>query len=163
MTVVLYSLHAVTSSVIYYSTHPRKNLIYLFYTKKKLFYIKIQMVYWRIFGAWKKKNQSADVIWRGFDVICVCPFNRSRSTTNENAHCRVTLLYKIQYHSIHQHYPIYFANILYCFSTPIWPPVTRVTIVTDFIHKMIKLESFVVTTYVIIMELLNYFKEKYFT
>ena len=37
------SLHAVTSSVIYYSTvHTRKNVIYLFYT------IKIRMVYWRI-------------------------------------------------------------------------------------------------------------------
>ena len=33
------SLHAVTSSVIYYSTHARKNVIYLFYT------IKIQMVF----------------------------------------------------------------------------------------------------------------------
>ena len=39
VTVVLYSLHAVTSSVIYYSTHPSKNVIYLFYT------IKIQMIY----------------------------------------------------------------------------------------------------------------------
>ena len=50
------SLHAVTSSVIYYSTHTWKNVIYLFYT------IKIQMVYSRIFGAKKKKNKSADVI-----------------------------------------------------------------------------------------------------
>ena len=33
------SLHAETSSVIYYSTHTLKNVIYLFYT------IKIQMVY----------------------------------------------------------------------------------------------------------------------
>ena len=33
------SLHAVTSSVIYYSTHTQKNVIYLFYP------IKIQMVY----------------------------------------------------------------------------------------------------------------------
>ena len=33
------SLHAVTSSVIYYSTHTWENVIYLFYT------IKIQMVY----------------------------------------------------------------------------------------------------------------------
>ena len=33
------SLHAVTSSVIYYSTHTEKNAIYLFHT------IKIQMVY----------------------------------------------------------------------------------------------------------------------
>ena len=31
------------------------------------------MVYWTIWGAWKKKNMSADVIWRGFDAICVCP------------------------------------------------------------------------------------------
>ena len=30
------------------------------------------MVYWRIFGAWKKKNKSADVIWHGFDAIYVC-------------------------------------------------------------------------------------------
>ena len=44
--------------------------------------IKIQMVYWRIL--WKKKDKSADVIWRGFDAICVS-FS-SRSTTNENAH-----------------------------------------------------------------------------
>ena len=29
------SLHTVTSSVIYYSTHTRKNVIYLFYTIKK--------------------------------------------------------------------------------------------------------------------------------
>ena len=33
------TLHAVTSSVIYYSTHTQKKVIYLFYT------IKIQMVY----------------------------------------------------------------------------------------------------------------------
>ena len=44
-----------------------ENVIYLFYT------IKIQMVYyWMIFGALKKKKKSADVIWRGFDAICVC-------------------------------------------------------------------------------------------
>ena len=52
------SLHAVTSSVIYYSTRIRKNVIYLFYT------IEIQMFYWRsweILGAWKPKNKSADV------------------------------------------------------------------------------------------------------
>ena len=50
------SLHAVTSSVIYYSTHAQKNVIYLFYT--------IKMVYRRILRAWKRKNKSADVIWR---------------------------------------------------------------------------------------------------
>ena len=61
------SLHAVTSSVLYYSTHAWNNVTYLFYT------IKIQMVYYiEGFGAWKKKNKSADVIWRGFDAICVC-------------------------------------------------------------------------------------------
>ena len=54
------SLHAVTSSVIYYSTHTRKNVIYFFYT------IKIQMVYWRIFGAWKKTKTSLQtwIIWK---------------------------------------------------------------------------------------------------
>ena len=69
------SLHAVTSSVIYYSTHTRKNVIYLFYT------IQIQLAYWSILGAWKKKNKSADVIWRGFDAICV-----SLASIHENAH-----------------------------------------------------------------------------
>ena len=66
------------SSVIYYSTHPRKNVIYLFYTISKGLL--------KNFGAWKKENKSADVIWRGFEAICVCVcFHRSRSTTNENA------------------------------------------------------------------------------
>ena len=55
------------------------------------------MVYWSIFGAWRKKNKSADVIWRGFDAICVCVFNRSRLTTNENAH-RSHVLYKYIYY-----------------------------------------------------------------
>ena len=63
------SLHAVTSSVINYSTHTRKNVSYLFYT------IKIQMVYWRILGTWKKKNKSADVILRGPYCICKSKFN----------------------------------------------------------------------------------------
>ena len=48
------SLHAVMSSVIYYSTHTQKNVC--FYT------IKIQMVYWRIFGAWKKEKQDVDLM-----------------------------------------------------------------------------------------------------
>ena len=48
-----------------HGTHARKNVIYLFYT------LKIQMVCWTIYGAWKKKNNSADVIWCGFDAICV--------------------------------------------------------------------------------------------
>ena len=30
------------------------------------------MVYWRIFGAWKKKNKYADVIWCRFYAISVC-------------------------------------------------------------------------------------------
>ena len=50
------------------STYARKNEIYLFYT------IKIKKVYERSFGAWKKKNKSSDVIWRGYDAkLCVCP------------------------------------------------------------------------------------------
>ena len=69
VTVVLYTLWRLLWSI---TVHTRKNVIYLFYT------IKIQMVYWRIFGAWKKKNKSADVIWRGFDAICVCVLQKSR-------------------------------------------------------------------------------------
>ena len=30
------------------------------------------MDFLRSFGAWKKKSNSTDVIWRGFDAICVC-------------------------------------------------------------------------------------------
>ena len=30
------------------------------------------------FGAWKKKNKSSDVIWRRFNVICVCVLQKSR-------------------------------------------------------------------------------------
>ena len=26
----------------------------------------------KVWEAWKKKNKSVDVIWRGFDAICVC-------------------------------------------------------------------------------------------
>ena len=74
------SLHAVTSSVIYYSAHTRKNVIYLFYT------IKIQRFIEGFLGAWKKKKQ---VCWRDLTWIwrhlCVT-FNTSRSTTNENVH-----------------------------------------------------------------------------
>ena len=46
----------------------------------------IKLVYWRIWGEmfgggggggggaeWKTINKSADVIWRGFEAICVCP------------------------------------------------------------------------------------------
>ena len=58
--VVLYTLWRFLHG-IYYSTH-MENVIYLFYT------IKIQFVYWRIFGAWKKNQQ---VCSRGFDAICV--------------------------------------------------------------------------------------------
>ena len=47
-------------------THTEKCCLFVLYNKN-------QMVSWRIFGAWKKKNKSADVIWRGFDAICVCP------------------------------------------------------------------------------------------
>ena len=54
------------------------------------------MVYWRIFGAWKKKNKSADVIWRGFDVICVCPLI-GHVQQPMKMHTEVTLLYNTLY------------------------------------------------------------------
>ena len=71
-------------------THTWKNVIYLFYT------IKIQMFYWRIFGAWEKKNKSADVIWRGFDAICVCPLI-DHGEQPMKMHTGVTLLYNSKY------------------------------------------------------------------
>ena len=50
--------------------HTRENFIYLFYT------IKIQMDFWRFFGA-----------WRGYLTPSVCvSFNRSWSTTHEKSH-----------------------------------------------------------------------------
>ena len=52
-----YTLWHLWSITVLY-THMEK-VIYLLYT------IKIQMVYWRILGAWKTKNKSADVICRG--------------------------------------------------------------------------------------------------
>ena len=68
------SLHAVRSSVIYYCTYAQKNVIYLFYT------IKIRIFYWRIWGAWKKKNKTTDVIIGMHLTSDVCmSFNRSQS------------------------------------------------------------------------------------
>ena len=49
VTVLLYTLWRLLY-VIYYRTRARKNVINLFYTRK------IQKVYWRIFGAWKRKT-----------------------------------------------------------------------------------------------------------
>ena len=60
VTVVLYTLWRLLWSITVH-THTWKNVIYLFYK------IKIHMVYWRIFGAWR-------------DLMCVCVW--SRSTTN---------------------------------------------------------------------------------
>ena len=46
------------------------------------------------FGAWKKKDKSADVIWHGFDVICVvCPLI-DHGHQPMKMHTEVTLLYK---------------------------------------------------------------------
>ena len=81
------SLPAVTSSVIYYSTHTRVNVIYLFYS------INIQMAYWSIFGAWKKKNKPADVIWRR-SVWCVCVLRGQQPIKMPT---EVTLLYNMEY------------------------------------------------------------------
>ena len=80
VTVVLYTLWRLLWFITAH-THT-ENVIYLLYT------IKTQMVYWSILGAWKKKHKSAD-------AICVCPFNRSRSTTNKNAH-RSHVIVKIE-------------------------------------------------------------------
>ena len=66
MTVVLYTLWRLLWSI---TVHTRKNVIYLFYT------IKIQMVYWRILGAWKKKSKSNDVILRRPYCTCKSKFN----------------------------------------------------------------------------------------
>ena len=54
-------------------THTEKCYLFILYNKNSK-------------RAWKKKNKSSDLIWRGFDTICVCAFNRSQSTTNKNAH-----------------------------------------------------------------------------
>ena len=71
-------LYAVTSSVIYYCTHMRTNVIYLIYTKKmKLFEG----------GAWKMKNKSAD-------VICACPLI-DHGQQPMKIHTEVTLFYKL--------------------------------------------------------------------
>ena len=48
------------------------------------------------FGAWKKKKNSADVIWHGFDIICVCPLIDHGQQPME-VHTEVMLLYKILY------------------------------------------------------------------
>ena len=83
------SLHAVMSSVIYYSTHAQKNLLYLFYP------IRIQMVHWRscwMFVAWKPVSWR-NLIWIWRHLIYVS--NRRPTTTNEDARAEVTLLYDI--------------------------------------------------------------------
>ena len=91
------SLHAVTSSVIYYSTHTWKNVIYLFYT------IKIQMVYWRSWGQLKKEKQ---VRWRDMAWIwrhlCVCPLI-DHSQQPMKMHTEVMLLYNDWYMLLDQY------------------------------------------------------------
>ena len=52
--------------IIYHSTHAWKNVIYFFFTNKFKWFIK--ELAGRL-GHVKNKNKSADVIWRGFDVI----------------------------------------------------------------------------------------------
>ena len=47
-------------------------------------------------GAWKKKNKSTDVIWRGFDAICVCPLI-DHGQQPMKMHTEVTLLYNVKY------------------------------------------------------------------
>ena len=75
------SSHAVTSSVIYYSTHTRKKCnLFVLYNKNSKVYLKI-------FGARKKKKKSAD-------VICVCPLI-DHGQQPMKMHTEVTLLYKL--------------------------------------------------------------------
>ena len=82
------SLHAVISSVIYYSTHTQENVIYLFYT------IKIQMVYWRILGHGKRKT--SPLTWYGVDLTSsVCPLI-DHGQQPMKMHTEVTL-YKLVY------------------------------------------------------------------
>ena len=76
------SLHAVTRLLWSFTVHTNgKCYLFVLYNKN-----------WnglsKDLGARKKKNESADAIWRGgFVVICVCvSFNKSRSTTNESTH-----------------------------------------------------------------------------
>ena len=53
-----------------------------------------------------KKEKSADVIWRGFDVICVlCPLT-DRDQQLMKMHTEVTLLYNLAYTNI------IYANVL---------------------------------------------------
>ena len=54
-----------------------------------------KMVYWTIWGAWKKKNESADVIWHGFDTICVC--HQDHGQQPMKMHTEVMLSYKYLY------------------------------------------------------------------
>ena len=88
------SLHAVTSYLIYYSTHTRKNVIYLFYT------IKIQMVYWRILGHEKRTTNPltwSDVVLKPSVCVCVCVCVCAFIDHGEQPmkmHREVTLLYK---------------------------------------------------------------------
>ena len=63
---------------------------YSFYT------IKIEKVYWKIFGVCKTKNKSTDVIWRGIDAICVSPLidHGQQPMKIHKELTEVTLLYK---------------------------------------------------------------------
>ena len=101
--------------VFCYSTHIQKNvctvIIYLFYT------MKIQMVYWKILRAWKKKNKFADVdfspsvltwIWRH---LCVCPLI-DHCQQPMKMHTEVQLLYNIKWNI--------FRRIMSSWKSKIW-------------------------------------------
>ena len=68
------------SSVIYYGTvHTQGKMSSICFIQKKF-------KYWRIWG--HEKRKTSPLMWYGMDLTpseCVS-FNRSRSTTNENAH-----------------------------------------------------------------------------
>ena len=84
------SLHAVTSSVIYYSTHTEKCNLFVLYNKNSNGLLKD---FW---GMKKEEKKSADVIWRGFDAICVCLLI-DHGQQPMKMHTEVTLLYKYIY------------------------------------------------------------------
>ena len=64
------------------------------------------MIYWRIWGAWKKKNKSADVIWRH---LCMCPLI-DHGQQPMKMHTEVALLYKLLYCIIFLTYFYFYFN-----------------------------------------------------
>ena len=103
------SLHSVTSSVIYYSTHTRKNVISIVLCNKNS--KGLLKILGHVWGIGKDKNKPSDVIWHHLtssdiiwrhltssDVIwrhlCICPLLDHRQQPMK-MHTEVTLLYNL--------------------------------------------------------------------